>query len=52
MESFHESMQQDLYGRYKMKLPRKDPTPELGESKEMGCRKYVQNEKSLIKKGR
>ena len=52
MESFHDSMQRDPDGRYKVKLPRKDPTPELGESREMACWRYLQNEKSLIRKGK
>ena len=36
----------------RVKLPRKDPTPELGESREMACRRYLQNEKNFIKKDR
>ena len=52
VESFHDSMQRDPDGRYRVKLPRKDPTPELGESREMARRRYLQNEKSLIKRGR
>ena len=43
VESFHNSMQRDPDGRYRVKLPRKDPTLELGESREMAHRRYLQN---------
>ncbi len=35
MEAFHEGVQRDPDGRYRVTLLRKDPIPELGESREM-----------------
>ncbi len=34
-QAMHEGVQRDPNGRYRVTLPRKDPIPELGESREM-----------------
>ena len=39
-----------LDGRYSVKLPRKDPTPTLGESRSQALKRYLQNERSLKKR--
>lgn len=51
IEHFDETMQRDEDGRYRVSLPRKTPTPELGRSRETALRIYVANEQSLKKKG-
>ena len=52
MESFKDSVQRDLDGRYRIKLPRRDPASELGNSTQMAHKRFLQNEKSLMKKGK
>ena len=38
-------------GRYRVSLPRKIPTPVLGESRRTALTRFVRNEKSLLRKG-
>ena len=52
MESFKDSVQRDPDGRYRVKLPRRDPAPELGNSREMAHKRFLQNERSLVNKGK
>ena len=39
-------------GRYRVALPRTTPVPELGESRRTAVQRFVQNEKSLRKRGK
>ena len=38
-------------GKYRVKLPWRDFAPELGNSRELAHKRFLQNERSLMKKG-
>ena len=50
MDHFKDTIQREPDGRYQVKLPRKTPTPELGQSGGAAQRRFLQNERSLTKK--
>ena len=47
---FKDTVQREPDGRYQVRLPRKVPTPELGQSRGAAQRRFLQNERSLAKK--
>ena len=51
LEHFKDHTSQDNNGRYVVKLPRKEPLPELGESRPLALKQFLQNEKLLERKG-
>ena len=51
-ESFKHNVQHDPDGRYRVKLHWRDPAPELRISREMAHKRFLQNERSLMKKGK
>ena len=51
LDHFHSTVSRDASGRYVVQLPRKIPTPELGCSREQAVRRFVQNERTLTRKG-
>ena len=50
MDHFKDTVQREPDGRYQVRLPRKVPTPELGQSRGAAQRRFLQNERSLAKK--
>ena len=48
---FKNTVQRQPDWRYMVSLPRRYPIPELGKLRQMALRKYLTNEKSLIKIG-
>lgn len=48
---FEETTTRDADGRYRVSLPRKTPTPELGRSRRTAERRYLSNERSLRRQG-
>ena len=51
LDHFSDNVARDQTGRYTVKLPWKESTPLLGCSKEQAVRRYLQNEKTLKRKG-
>lgn len=51
LKHFEEHVKRDADGRYYVSLPRKCPTPQLGKSKAAAIRRYLNNERSLKKRG-
>ena len=51
LDHFHSTVTREPMGRYVVQLPRKTPTPKLGFSRELASRRYMQNERSLTRKG-
>lgn len=51
MSHFADTHSRDEDGRYRVQLPRKIPTPELGKSRFTAKRRYLQNQRSLMKRG-
>ena len=51
LEHFKDHTSQDNNGRYMVKLPRKEPLPELGQSRPLALKPFLQNEKLLKRKG-
>ena len=51
LDHFHDSIQREVDGRYMVKLPRKIPTPTIGESRSVALRRFLSNKKSLMRKG-
>ena len=47
---FKDTTYRDQDGRYYVELPKRDPQPELGESKTAAVRRFKQNQRSLQKK--
>lgn len=47
---FKDTVSRDPDGRYRVQLPRKEPTPTLGESLGRATKRYQQNKKALVKK--
>ena len=52
VEHFKDTTYRDPSGRYVISLPRRQPNPELGESRSTALRRYLSNEKSLQRKGK
>ena len=50
MDHFKDTVRREPDGWYQVKLPRKVPTPELGQSRGAAQRRFLQNERSLAKK--
>ena len=50
IEHFQDTHFRNEEGRFIVRLPRKQPVPELGESRVAAVRRYHQNKRSLIKK--
>ena len=48
---FKDHTSQDNNGWYVVKLPRKEPLLELGESRPLALKRYLQNENLLKRKG-
>lgn len=48
---FQDHLTRDEDGRYRVSLPRRQPTPELGRSRSTALRRFVHNESSLRKRG-
>lgn len=44
---FQDTLRRDGNGRYRVSLPRKLPTPVLGQSRDIALRRYLSNERSL-----
>lgn len=51
VQHFGDTVRRDTDGRYRVSLPRKLPTPELGKSRDNAMRRYLSTERSLKKKG-
>ena len=50
MDHFKDTVRREPDGRYQVRLPRKVPTLELGQSGGAAQRRFLQNERSLAKK--
>ena len=48
---FQDTFSRDEDGRYRVSLPRKTPTPELGKSRDVALKRYLSNERSLKRRG-
>lgn len=51
MDHFRDTVVRDEDGRYSVQLPRKSPAPQLGESRKIAEKRFLQNERALTRKG-
>lgn len=52
LSQFQDNVSRDPDGRYVVQLPRREPTPVLGESYGRASKRFEQNKKALLKKGK
>ena len=52
LSQFQDNLSRDPDGRYVVQLPRREPTPVLGESYGRASKRFEQNKKALLKKGK
>ena len=51
MDHFRDTVVRDEDGRYSVQLPRKSPAPQLGDSRKIAEKRFLQNERALTRKG-
>ena len=51
MDHFRDTVVRDEDGRYSVQLPRKSPAPQLGDSRKIAEKRFLQNERALMRKG-